>query len=76
MYLHLSFCLFQDKPQPPPEGRLRDATKGRSLIFNTIAMNVELWIAASLMRKMHGHGCRVHDELTKDQDLLRAVVGQ
>jgi len=35
-------CLFQDKPQPPPEGRLPDATKGRSLIFTTIVMNAEL----------------------------------
>lgn len=35
-------CLFQDKPQPPPEGRLPDATKGRSLIFTMIVMNAEL----------------------------------
>uniref|UniRef100_A0A804P5N9 L-ascorbate peroxidase n=2 Tax=Zea mays TaxID=4577 RepID=A0A804P5N9_MAIZE len=26
--VYIVSCLFQDKPQPPPEGRLPDATKG------------------------------------------------
>jgi len=39
VYFTSFICHFQDKPQPPPEGRLPDATKGRYLIFTTIAMN-------------------------------------
>ncbi|ONL96815.1 ascorbate peroxidase homolog3 [Zea mays] len=51
----------EDKPQPPPEGRLPDATKGRSLVFTMIVLNDEL-IGSDHLRQVFGKQMGLSDQ--------------